>query len=416
MEQHLRSDAVSSLIDSFQSVVILGNGLDNTHRLHRDAMRLRLVLPVVVVQPPNAKWPNDAIPVGIEHYTAPLPLEAGDAEALAEFLCQRGVRRPLLWFGERGDALSTIWPNALRVMHLGDEEIFVERAQERPIDCADLIVVDDEATAARARLEYGKAVSVAVVANEAIDTQATLSRPVALSDASLGVPLDPSTLHALCHRLPWWDFHIAGNSERCDADWVNLRTHHNVRDHGALDDAVVASMLNDATAILLPCAASDDPCAVAAARLGERGTNAVPVIVSAALGKAAGVTVASSLDAFDDHLRRAWAFANLTSATQEGSWLKCVVQAVADSVRTLPASRARSRLVPSVPPDMDISLTGRLGHSMARVCVLMGGMRSLPGRALLRAMRVRTFVTLFRPLWRLLPARLRASLVLLLWG
>jgi hypothetical protein len=346
MKHRIASEAVSALIDGFDCVVMLDDTLAHNVRLRRDAMRLRLVLPVVIVQPPDVRWPDGVMPAGIERYAAALPLNADAIEAFAAFLGQRGVRRPLLWFNESGAAgvLSDAWPNALRVMHLSSTAAAVDGASQRLVDCADLFIADDEAGAIRARTEFGSGVSVAVIADDMADTQATLLRPIAFSDASLGVALAPEILHALAHRLPWWDFHIAGDGTRLDAEWDILRSHDNVREHGALVDAVAASLLKDATAVLLPCAAPEDVDATAATRLDERGVSGLPIIASPALGQAAGVTLASSLDAFGDNLRRAWAYANLTRSAHACNWLEGVADAVHARVRTMLAAPVHGRL------------------------------------------------------------------------
>jgi hypothetical protein len=346
MKHHIASEAVSALIDGFDCVVMVDDASTDNARLRRDAMRLCSVLPVVVVQSADAQWWDGMIPPGVERYSAALPLNADDAEGLAAFLGQRGVRHPLLWFGEPGtaDVLSDAWPNALRVIHLSSTAAVVDGASRRPAQCADLFIADDEAGATRARTEFGNGVSVAVIADDKADTQATPSRPIAFSDASLGVALAPTILHALVHRLPWWDFHIAGDGARLDAEWDVLRSHPNVRDHGALGDAAAASMLKDATAVLLPCVAPDDVDAAAAVSLDQRGVSGVPIIASPALGQAAGVTLASSLDAFGDNLRRAWAYANLTHSARASNWLESLAEAVHARVRTMLAAPVHGRL------------------------------------------------------------------------
>lgn len=346
MKHDIASEAISALIDGFDCVVMLDDSSTHSVRLQRDAMRLRLVLPVIVVQTPELQWPNGEIPAGIERYAAALPLNADDVEAFAAFLGQRGVRRPLLWFGEPGaaDVLSDAWPNALRVIHLSSPVAVVDAASRKPVDCADLFVADDEAGAIRARTEFGSGVSVVVIADDTADTQATLARPIAFSDASLGVALAPAILHAVVHRLPWWDFHIAGDGARLDAEWEILRSHPNVRDHGALGHAAIASMLTEATAVLLPCTAPEDVDAAAAARLDERSASGLPIIASPALGRAAGVTLASSLDAFGDNLRRAWAYANLTRSAHACTWLESVAEAVHARFRAMLAAPVHGRL------------------------------------------------------------------------
>ncbi|CAN0618948.1 protein of unknown function [Burkholderia multivorans] len=419
MERHLSFDAISDLIDEIDCVIVFDDGAGDTDRLRRDAMCLRLVLPVVVVQQPDAKWPGDAVPAGVECYPVPLPLDSVAAASFAEFLALRSLGRLLLWFSDpvAGASLAAAWPDTLRVMRPGGVESRFSYARERYIACADLVIVDDEATAARTRLEFGDGISVVVVADDMTDPQATLARPIALSDGGMGVPLAPEIVHSLSHRLPWWDFHVVGGGNRVGAEWQFLRDHPNVRDRGELDDAALASMAQGAAAILLPCAASSDLDAAAAVRFELLLASGVPLIVSPALGQAAGVTVATSLDEFEDILRRIWAFGNLARPGLGYTWLERVAHMVTGRLRTSSKPCVRTSPPVNVPPVVEGSLGNRLRWRMRRVFSTgMAQLRPLLGRALLRLMRIRAFVTLFRPLWRLLPARLRATLVSLLWG
>lgn len=340
MKQCVGTEVIATLIERFDCVVMLDDGATDSAMLRRDAMRLRMVLPVVLVSPPAATWTDEALPAAIEPFPMPAPLDAEGVESLVTYLAQRGVARPLLWVGEASaaNALFAAWPNALRIMHLGRTAPDETDASLRQAAKVDLLIVDDEAAYALARVEYGQAVPIVVI-GEALDAEPTLARPVALSDAGLGVALDPEILHALVHRLPWWDLHVAGDSDRSGPAWQLLSSHPSVRDLGPVD---AASLTSAATAIVLPCASDAD--SAVGVRLDALIASGLPVIASPALGASAGVTLASSLDAFADNLRRAWAFANLAGPAQDCAWLGAVANAITTRLQAMLSAEVHGRL------------------------------------------------------------------------
>ncbi|MBV8157096.1 MAG: hypothetical protein JO278_05535 [Dyella sp.] len=155
----------------------------------------------------------------------------------------------------------------------------------------------------------------------------------------MGVEVDPGMLHALVHRLPWWDFHVAGDSDRSGPAWQLLNNHPTVRDFGA---QCAASLTGGATTIVLPCVFQVEP--AAGVSLDELIESELPVIASPALGINTGAALASSLDAFADKLRRAWSAANLAGPEKHCSWLESVADAVTTRLHAMRTAPVHGRL------------------------------------------------------------------------
>ncbi|MBV8271288.1 MAG: hypothetical protein JO067_03350, partial [Cupriavidus sp.] len=115
MKQHADNGVIAKLIEQFDCVLLLDDGATNSESdgamMRSDAMRLRMVLPVVVVAPQSAAWAEEALPAAVEHFPVASPLDAAGVELLVAYLAERGVAKPLLWFAETSanHALFAAW-------------------------------------------------------------------------------------------------------------------------------------------------------------------------------------------------------------------------------------------------------------------------------------------------------------------
>lgn len=344
MKENLSVEVVASLVDRFDSVIMIGGDSASFERLRHDAMRLRVVLPVILVaEDGGVAMEGRATDVGIEQYSGQLPRDAVTLDAFMTFLSERGIARPLLWMAgtEGGELVLSAWPNAMRILRVFDS---VDAQVDIRSEWIDLIIVDSEASAARARTWLGERVSISVVAqvDSGAESPVDLANPIALIGTDLGVTLDLPMLRAIVHRLPRWEFHLIGGA-RAEADWQALLVRQNVIDHGQVDTATFSALVRSATAIVQPCLNAEPADVDSRARLARMMEAGAVAIVSPALG-GEQCTLASSVDAFADNLRRAWAYANLRRPLSAEAWLRRVAQVVSTRASQMLAAPVHGRL------------------------------------------------------------------------